>query len=155
MEIPLTQDCVALVDDEDYPLVIPHRWHLHEDGRRRYARGMVDGKRILMHRFIMQPARHEKIDHRNGNCLDNRKENLRICSDSLNRANAPKQEGYYHSEYKGVSKSGGRWFAQIKVQGRKIHLGTFTDEREAAIAYNEAAISAFGEFARLNTLTDG
>jgi len=87
------------------------------------------------------------VDHINGNKLDNRKQNLRFCSNSQNAANA-KLNLRNKSGHKGVYwfKSANRWRAEIKVLGKKKYLGTFTEVDRAAAAYNTAAEKYFGEF---------
>jgi len=94
------------------------------------------------------------VDHRNGNGLDNRRANLRPATKSQNGANrliaASNKSGF-----KGVDLKKGRWRAQIKVVGSKIHLGYFDLAEEAARAYDMAAIEAFGEFATLNFPSPG
>ena len=91
------------------------------------------------------------VDHINGDTLDNRKQNLRICTQSGNCMNRRKGANKT-SIYKGVTflKSKKRWMAQIKTKGNRKPLGTFKTEDKAAIAYNIAAIKMFGEFARPN-----
>jgi HNH endonuclease len=93
-----------------------------------------------------------EIDHINGDCLDNRRENLRKATRSQNMANQPKIGGTWSSHYKGVTwfKQRQKWRAQIKIEGRNHHLGLFINEDDAAKAYDEAAFQAFGEFAHLN-----
>ena len=90
-------------------------------------------------------------DHRNGNGLDNRRANLRICTLSENRMSSRKREGC-SSQYKGIAwdKYRQKWQAYINVDGKRQHLGRFEDEREAARAYDQAAKKRFGNFARLN-----
>ena len=94
------------------------------------------------------------IDHINGNGLDNRKENLRLCNSTQNAANT----GLWStntSGYKGVrlQKRTGKYEAYIIIKNRPNHLGTFTDAKLAAQAYNNAALNIFGEFAGLNKIT--
>ncbi len=89
----------------------------------------------------------------NLNGLDNRRCNLRVCTDFENKGNrAVKPHG--KSLYKGVFAHSrpGKWQAKIKKEGAVHHLGTFTDPESAARAYNEAASELFGEFARLNEI---
>lgn len=108
------------------------------------------GKRL--HRIIMK-ARSSRIvvDHINGNTLDNTRDNLRICSQGNNAKNREKSRNRLSSKYKGVHWCRG-WMAQIRVNYKKVHLGTFKTEEEAALVYNQAAVKYFGEFARLNII---
>ncbi len=92
-----------------------------------------------------------KVDHKNGNKLDNRKENLRLSTHSQNGCNRGKQVNN-SSGLKGVTWNKERlaWHAQIGVRGKRIHLGYFSNPGLAAMAYNHAAIKHHGEFAKLN-----
>jgi hypothetical protein len=91
------------------------------------------------------------VDHINGNGLDNRRENLRICSQALNCANAKKTKGKT-SRFKGVfwNRQSKKWCAQIGNKKRNHIIGYFNSEARAAQAYNRKAKEFFGEFARLN-----
>lgn len=148
-EIKLTQNRIALVDDEDYDEVIKYNWYYAKGyAVRRNYDGGADGT-IYLHREIAKTPSDMFTDHINRNKLDNRKENLRICTKSQNRANI----GHLHSNtsgYKGVFISNGRWRAQITVNKCRIELGYFDDPKSAAIAYDNAAKLYLGEFAGLN-----
>lgn len=143
---------VALIDIDDYPLVIDHPWHVHEGTNA----GSVYGPyaafkrtvKVYMHSLITGLP---KVDHQNGDGLDNRRENLRPATQSENAANSRKAAGCT-SRYKGVSWSSSkkRWRANIATGGRQIFLGYFSDEGVAARAYDAAARETFGRFARLN-----
>lgn len=103
-----------------------------------------------LHREIMGNPEGMHVDHTNGDKMDNRKYNLRVCSAKENIRNSKAQEGT--SGYKGVhyDKSRGRWSASIKVDRKSIFLGRYDSENQAAEAYDEAAKEYFGEYARLN-----
>src|SRR5678815_2653841 len=92
------------------------------------------------------------VDHKNGNGLDNRRENLRVCTQAENLANMRKHRGV--SRYKGVTwdSSRRRWLAQIKNHGPNVNLGRYDSEVDAAHAYNEAALRLKGEYALLNEI---
>ena len=117
-EIKLTQGKVAIVDDEDYDRLNQYKWHTHRRGRYFYATRKspaVEGVRkiIYMHHDILEnPSGKYVVDHKNGNCLDNTKGNLRIVSRRQNMQNShvPKT-----SKYPGVhwSKRDKRWIAQV------------------------------------------
>jgi len=104
-----------------------------------------------MHRFILGPGPGE-IDHRNGDGLDNQKKNLRRASHKSNTWNSRKHTKKSASPYKGVHwrKARCRWYAFIRPEGKKIYLGSFGNQKEAALAYDKAAKRYYGEFARLN-----
>lgn len=104
-----------------------------------------------MHREIMQTPMELQTDHINGNKLDNRKENLRICTCSENQHNKKIYKNNL-SGYKGVyfDKANNCWRALIRINGKKIYLGTFYASKDAAKAYDIAAKKYFGEFAVFN-----
>lgn len=156
---------IALVDDEDYVWLVRHNWRVHINGtgtnRRVYAVRQVvapDGSRtdLRMHREVWArvngpiPAGRE-IDHAEPGelgGLDNRRRNLRLATKSLNQANSRPAENN-SSGFKGVHRYK-RWRAQITIDGRARHLGYFDTPEEAAKAYDQAAVSAFGTHARPN-----
>lgn len=90
------------------------------------------------------------VDHINGDGLDNRRENLRVCSPMQNLWNSKKQTNT--SGFKGVTKraSDKAFIARIRVNYKLISLGSFADPIDAAKAYDAAARAHFGEFARTN-----
>jgi hypothetical protein len=162
-EIPLSgkkaAGRAALVDDEDYELVSVHRWHLWDQkGRHARARGPYaytttrrpDGGKTTtaMHNLIMG---RRLVDHVNHDGLDNRRENLRPATIAQNNHNQrPRAAG--SSRFKGVTwhRRVGKWQATIKLNGRCVYLGVFAIEEEAALAYDAAALEAYGEYAYLN-----
>ena len=153
-EIPLAhKKGVALVDDADFELVTMFKWHMKSKGRAATNLPKISGKQptLLMHRLIMDAKAGQQIDHINGDPLDNRRENLRFCTASQNKANT-KRHSDCTSGYKGVTwqKSVDKWQAQIQVNGKKKYLGCFGTADDAAKAYDQAAIEHFGEFARPN-----
>lgn len=143
--IPLTKGYFAIVDDDDYARLAVFKWHVNKG----YA--CRTNRKISMHRVVLNNFDMSMdIDHVNGNKSDNRKANLRIASRTLNLINRPGRGGT--STFKGVSWSWRqrRWRAQISVNRRKIYLGYFLDEVEAAMAYDAAAKQHCGEFAWTN-----
>lgn len=157
-EIKLTRGQVALVDDEDFDWLNQWKWYVcYRKGTNRfYARrsAWVDGKiiRIKMHRLILGLTDPKvQCDHKDGNGLNNQRENLRASTNQQNMQNIRKKGGC-SSKYKGVSwyKRCQKFEAKIGMGGKKKSLGYFTDEVEAAKAYDTAAIKQFGEFAKLN-----
>ena len=106
-----------------------------------------------MHRFLLSPKDNEIVDHINGNGLDNRKSNLRLCTPSQNNQNF-RIKKTSKSGYKGVCwhKASKKWRVTIKTVYKQVSGGYFSDKKEAALKYNELASKYFGEFARLNIL---
>lgn len=154
-QIPLSQGRIALVDEADFERLSVWKWCVHNCGYAvRNGRGDNIGKTILMHRVILDAPPDLEVDHINTNRLDNRRANLRLCSKMQQQGNRWKPKGAFSSCFKGVSKPADtqRWRAQIKNNRKAVHLGWFDSEREAAIAYNKAALEYFGEFARLNEI---
>lgn len=132
-QIPLTQGQFAIVDDDDFEIVKNHKWCIHHG----YA---VSSRGIRMHRLIMNCPDSKEVDHINRNRLDNRKENLRICTRTENCRNRGENKDNT-SGYKGVNfhKPLGKWRAKIVLNNKHIHLGYFDNPKDAARAYNDAA----------------
>lgn len=153
-EIPLTKGKVAIVDAADYPELQRYSWYYVVTGSDcGYARATINGKPVYMHRFLMQAPAGSEVDHIDLNRLNNCRSNLRIVNAAQNQCNTAKRPGTL-SQYKGVTfdKSCGKWKAAIKLPDTKSqkNLGYFGTESEAAKAYDDAAIGAFGQHARLN-----
>ena len=156
--IELTQGKVALVDDEDYEHLNQWKWYAHSSGNTFYAiRNITVGKgkqaTLYMHRVIMNTPDGMETDHINGDGLDNRKSNLRVCTVSQNCAN---RRARGTSKYLGVSwHSGNRyWQVRIRKDGFEHYLGNFVSEEDAARAYDAKAKELHGEFAKLNFVGD-
>jgi hypothetical protein len=163
--IELTKGYFAEIDDQDFEEISKYKWHVvfkRKDGKP-YAQTSIhvsgSGKNrikynLVMHRIILKTKSH--IDHKNGDTLDNTKNNLRECNNSQNHMNIPKMKHKTSSRYKGVSwkKSENKWRATIRVNGKQIELGRFDTEEKAAEAYNQAAIKYHGAFANLNIFLD-
>lgn len=149
-EIQLTQGKVTIVDDEDYEILNQYKWYANFNSGNYYA---MNNKLGSMHRFIAKTPKGLVTDHINHNTLDNRRDNLRVCTLQENNKNRNKRNNT-SSKYMGVTwfKVVNKWKSQIKVDKNVIYLGSFSDEKEAAIAYNKAAIQYFGEFANLNEI---
>lgn len=165
--LPLSKGKFAQVDDEDYDWLMQWKWHLESRGRYSYAsrhKTVAPGKRtsVKMHREIMKVTDPKiLIDHKNHDCHDNRKENLRICD---KRTNGKNRTGYGVSLFLGVTlskqkytiKSGEKrisihWRAHLrKSDGKDVFLGYHKTEEEAARAYDAGAKIYHGEFANLN-----
>ena len=133
----------VIVDNEDYETISKTKWRIDSDG---YARGRQS---VRMHRLIMNTPKGMETDHINEDKLDNRKCNLRICTQHQNQINRGKQKNNT-SGYKGVSRKRKKWVAQIKFMGKIFRNGLYDDVIEAAHAYDKKAKELFGEFAKLN-----
>ena len=138
----------ALVDDEDFDFLNKWRWHTDNKG---YVvrRVRVGGKKLVvyMHREIMKTPSGMVTDHINGLRNDNRKDNLRVCTDAENKRNRGKTMNN-SSGFKGVywQKQIGRWYSRIMVDNKDIYLGTFDTPELASKAYIKASKKYHGEF---------
>jgi hypothetical protein len=144
----------TLVDDDDYPILSLHTWWYGSNG---YVVTNIKVDvytykfNIPMHTVLLGKNDIFVVDHINGNSLDNRRCNLRLCTHKQNcwnrRANIKST-----SQYKGVFlvKKTGKWRTQIKYQGKIVSIGNFDNELEAARAYDNKAKLYYGEYARLN-----
>ncbi len=160
--IPLTQGQSVKVDNRDYAWLSGFKWCAYRRSNtvaRFYAvRSTSKFGIVYMHRMILGLGRgdHRESDHINGNGLDNRRNNLRICNHSENLRNLTAKK---HSKtgFKGVffyqrrPTHSPKWISEIRVNGKTTRLGSyFTSPEDAAKAYDEAAIRLHGEFAKLN-----
>lgn len=150
----LTKGMVALVDQADFEHASQYRWKAHRGSGRRqawYASTLVGGRRIYLHRHILQ-TRAPVIDHRNGDGLDNRRANFRCCTHRSNARNHPIRTDST-TGFKGVDyvKKLQKYRARILTRaGQRLHLGTFPFPDQAARAYDRAAKKHYGRYARLN-----
>ena len=145
--IALTKGKFAIVDAADYDYLSQFRWHAKETRGRFYAATVINGKSVAMHRLLMNPPKGMIVDHIDGNGLDNRRANLRLCTPQQNRRNT-RPTG--KCPYLGVSPAGRRWKAKIKHEGHSIFLGYFDDPIAAARARDAAARKYHGPYAWLN-----
>ena len=169
-------DKVTIVDDEDYEKVMERKWYAWESGSGKYY-AMGGSRDTSVHRLVMHDPKGFDIDHINGDPLDNRKENLRVCTRAQNAQNRPLRKDSA-SGYKGVyevkkptrrkyiKKTGEvtyhesmpkkRFYAYIgnpeatTKTPRSIKLGYFHTAEEAAECYDRKAIEMYGEFAQVN-----
>jgi hypothetical protein len=144
--IQLTRGMVAIVDDADYDFLNQWKWCSFKAGGKWYA---FRGPGILMHRLITGAPKEKDVDHRNGNGLDNRRKNLRVCSESQNAFNKNKYKNNT-SGFKGVERRVNRWQATIRANNKRYYIGSFPTAEDAALAYDRAARELHGSFARLN-----
>jgi len=159
MFIKLKNGMKAIIDAEDWDKVKDFTWN--------WGRGVTAGSgyqpyvgaspsyssQILLHRFIMNTPKGMHTDHINGNHLDNRKFNLRICTPQQNQFNSKKHK-INTSKYKGVSwyKRDSCWRAYLNFNRKQLHLGYFNKELDAVKAYNKKAKEIYKEFACLNII---
>ncbi len=146
------------IDQEDAHVLTSYSWSRDCAGYARTNESWVSarnggrgGRRVLrLHRLIMGAEDGEFVDHMNGDILDNRRCNLRVCT-ALENSRNMRAKGV-QSRYKGVCRGKGsdRWISRIRFGGKQYHLGTFDSERSAALAYDAEASRQFGAFARLN-----
>ena len=158
--IYLGEGIFTIVSPPDYYKYNIFNWCLNRDGRNMYAVRVVTvndvGRRsikiIALHREILKVPPGMLVDHRNNNSLDNRMDNLRIATHAQNNCNRRKTSSNTSSQFIGVCfyKRHNRWAVNISHKGKKIFLGYFDTETDAARAYDEAARKYHKEFARLN-----
>lgn len=149
--IPLLHGNFAKVDDEDVLRISKYWWTKTPFG---YAAGINSGIRVWMHRVIVNCPQGLEVDHINGDRLDNRKANLRLCDKRQQQGNRWKSKHARTSKFKGVyyCKRDEHFAAYGREGNKNKRLGTFQNEHDAAAAYNRWASIYFGEFARLNPL---
>lgn len=170
-QIQLTQNQIALVDDEDYDYLNQWKWYAKYTkctnnyyairSERNKENGIIVQKNILMHRLILGLT-DPKIfgDHKDHNGLNNQRNNIRICSHNQNMQNR-KSHKLHSSKYLGVSininkerSNYTRYVVGISVNGKRVYIGSFPytlkGEIDAAKAYDKKALELFGEFANLN-----
>lgn len=154
--VPLACGRFSLVDDEDFDRISSRRWISIQTSPRsetRYATRSSGGKTVYMHHEIIGEV--GRTDHKDGNGLNNQRNNLRPCSQTQNNANS-RTRNDNTSGFRGVSYSPkrGKYEARV-VAGGKIHwLGYFVTPEEAARAYGDKANEIFGEFARRSDHAD-
>ncbi|HUT46458.1 MAG TPA: AP2 domain-containing protein [Sedimentisphaerales bacterium] len=149
--IPLTRGLFAVVDAEDYLWLSRYTWFAEGTDKNFYAVRKAGGKSVKMHRQIMNAPDHLVVDHIDHNGLNNRKENLRICTFAENCRNL-RASRHKSSKFKGVHwhKRNKKWAAQVTCDHKTHHLGYFGDEIDAAKAYDRAARKYHEEFAQPN-----
>jgi len=160
-EIIFTTGQIAIVDDDDFNWLSRYSWRIVKGRNNYYAqtsfwdKNKKQNKNYSMHRLIMNNPDGLQVDHINHNGLDNRKENLRICTASQNSMNTHKTKENKYG-YKGVCFIGGKqnrtkpYAAQLRYGKKRYYLGQFATPEEAARAYDQKAKEMFGGYACLN-----
>ena len=152
-KITLTKGLFATVDPEDHEWLNGFRWHATCSRGRYYAATVIAGRSISMHRLIMNPPPDMWVDHKNGDRLDNTRENLRIVTPTQNRHNSrscARRGRPKSSQYVGVTRHGDKWKVKITHEGHEHFIGYFDDEVEAAKAWDAKAKELRGECTYLN-----
>ena len=154
--IPLTRGFFATVDDKDYWGLAIHRWQSTIGNRGKVLPTRttnVDSKRttVYMSREIMGADVGKYVDHINGDTLDNRRINLRLCTNAENLSNRGKPRNNT-SGYKGVvyDKRRNKWYAYIGCESKGFRSKDFDSRKDAAQAYDKLALEKHGDFAKLN-----
>ena len=153
--IPLTKGYFTKVDDDDFKKFAIYRWFSRgsRNGIRPCRDGHNEGKivNVSLYRLIMNAPKNMQVDHINGDTLDDRKCNLRLCTASQNSQNRSKEKRNT-SGFKGVSwdRRNKKWRAMIGHNNKMYYMGLFTDKIDAAKAYDQKAKELHGEFACLN-----
>ena len=142
-------DCIVCQEGFDTASSYQGTW----SNVKNYSVMCVNKKPARLHRLILNAPDCYDVDHINGNTMDNRKCNLQLVTEQQNAAKG-KLYSANKSGYRGVTwhMAGSKWRTQITVNGRSIHLGIYDTKEEAALAYNEAALKHFGNFASLNII---
>lgn len=138
-----------MIDTADFPVLSQMRWHALRSGRgfrpaHCYRDETGRQRTVLLYRFLLCAKAGEVVDHINGDPLDNRRCNLRIATPQQNNWNSKSRNG---RRFRGVREMRGQWFVVPPIS----LIGPFASEEEAAIAYDEIAVKARGEFARTNS----
>lgn len=139
-----SHQAILIVDRDMTEKAASIKWSICSRGHARYQ-----PKSIYLHHFVY--GKKIMLDHINRNPRDNRINNLRETDAQLNHGNM-RRESKNTSGYKGVVRGGKKWTAQIRVNYQIMNLGTYEFKEEAAVAYDVAAIQAFGDHALLNII---
>jgi hypothetical protein len=155
-KIPLTQEKFAVVDNDDFARVNKFKWCLDTKGMRLYALRSITRRghchTIYLHRFILNAPKGKQVDHIDGDGLNNRKKNLRLCSSAQNKYACRRKSRSATSRFRGVCWDSARqkWKVMLTYRDRPFNLGRFDCEIAAAHAYDKKARELFGNFASPN-----
>lgn len=153
-EIKLTGGYTTIVDDQDFDDLNKFRWFYSCGYARRDPQINKIKNRVYLHRQVLGLSSNlGDVDHINGNKLDNRRSNLRLCTHQNNIRNQAIRSNN-KSGYKGVSwdKSRNLWESRIYYKNKLLSLGRFKNAVDAAKVYNKASLNYFGEFSRINII---
>ncbi len=134
------------IDDTDLPLIIIHKWYYTKSSKRmRYLKSSSPA--IYLHRLLLNPENNMDVDHIDGNTLNNKRSNLRICNRSQNIMNT-KIISDNKSGHRGVywDKKRNKWIAEIMINGHKTKLGRYENINDAINAYEEMALQNYKEY---------
>lgn len=137
-----------MVDDADHDSLAIRKWTalVRKDGKTAYAYRKEAGKTIYMHRVILGCPKGLQADHKDGNGLNNQRENLRVATPGQNQCNRVRHK----RDTRGICLKGSGYQAQISIGNKTVYLGIFPTQREAMLAYDQAAKNRGGEFAVTN-----
>lgn len=126
------------IDKDDFEKIKDFKWHMNSRG---YVGSTSMGvTMMLLHRIIMEVKKGGYVDHINHDTLDNRKQNLRLCTNQQNSRNSKVKGHYWNKEKK-------KWEVRIMVDRKSIFCGYFNDKQLAIKARRQAEQKYFGEFA--------
>jgi len=135
-----------MIDKEDIDLIKDYKWFVRKQGYKGYGTSDTKGKRVYLHNVIMNPPEDKVVDHINRDKTDNRKENLRIVTQSENNKNVgickKNKSGVI-----GVGKSHKRWYAELMCDRKRVLRVCFKTKEEAIKARLQAEVKYYGEFA--------
>lgn len=144
MELMLCGGVTCLIDDEDWDRIKAYKWCRH--AKKKYAGARVEDRMVLMHRMIMNAPKGVAVDHINHDTFDNRKMNLRICTQAENMWNA-KHRGS-NTKIRGIHfrKKVGNYQVDITSNGKRLYLGVYSNLEDAITVRKEAEIKYHGEY---------
>lgn len=154
VKIQLSKGYWATVDYDIELLsrILQHCWYYGNAG---YVKATINSEKVYLHRFILDvTGRYNQVDHKNGDKLDNRRCNLRVCTNAQNQANRRKSPGT--SQYKGVHwhTRSKKWISKLIItdngKEKLVFSGSYSCEIDAAVSYDFALVNYFGEFAKTN-----
>lgn len=124
-----------------------YTWSINNEGY------LIATKGLKLHRYILDLKDSKiKVDHIDGNKLNNLDINLRTCTDFQNSKNKKKRKGVYSSKYKGVYRRNKKWACKVVCNYKNVHYSTHDTEKEAALMYNKIVPLFHGEYAKLNNV---